>query len=1348
MRKKKLILPVCTACLITGLGILSSCNQTTDGIVFNVEGGEVARSVTAELGDLFIIPKVSATKEGEELDVTVQVFDSAENDVELKNKKFKATDTNGYKIIFTATDGNEEKSIEMAVSVQDTKAPTFSIQGTSGMVIPEQGEVIVPSCKVIDASSEDLTYAYKVVSPQGAEISVTDGKFTVSEIGDYMITYSAEDLSGNKGTSDFIVSCKKAVVLNDFDSEEDFGYVWGEPIKTVETDLAIAGNGLKITFTKEGAWGRICVPFKKADGSFWSWEDVQELQGIQLYVYSSTVNEFGLALAVKSINAGKNTLYFSMDEIKANYIGTPDQYKENEEGFYLNIRSMLPDDYIVLDYMIGVYADDYVPSPRFKVGEFEKLPELFTADYGGTFPVPSATASREGVPMHISVKVTDSNGTEISVPGGVFDVSDLAGYTIEYTATDDIGSKTLQIPLSVTDTRIPRIEIAPVDKAVKLGSVFTVPESTVSIVTGETLETTVTVYDPEGEEITLTDNRVNATKVGKYTLRYYTKSELNGNATTLDIIIRVFDGEDLNGFTMLSDVTWSRGTHTVYQGTEGAGIKVTGIDGAWQPIYVPLKNSEGNYLLLNELLDFEYVDIYLYLSKDMRIGGCAAETIKDLSAGQNILRLSAQEIRAGIQADGNQYSENANGFYINIAAISAQDYIILENFVGIYGADYVPKAIIELADGTELPVGMSVNQNEEFTVPTVKAHRKGSETEMSVSVKVFDSSEKEITMTDRKFTATDLGGYTVVYTVSDDKGSSDFKVQITVKDKRVPQITVSLTENIVKVGEEVSIPVNTVTIATGETLQAIVTVFAPDGTEVSVENGKFIPLTAGKYTIRYFAESENGNSSSEEVEIIAAEGDLLNGFTNVNDITWIPGNISKEIASGVEGFGVKVSGFSGSWISVYMPLTDEEGNYISLEDLYEYEKLEVYVYLSTNMEIGLATGDTIKYYEKGHAIITITAAELRSGVTGDPDHQYNPNANGIYINLKQAQEGDYIVFKKFFGVYAKDYVAKVVVVTTDGTDLPTEIKAIQGEEVSVPVITAHRKKSDVAMTVNVKVSDPEGEEIVLTDNKFTATVTGKYTVEYTVYDNLGSEVKTVEIIVSAADILLIETMAKDGTKIFLNDIVTVPSATASYGEKTVDVALKITDPDGSTVTVTEGKFTAAVAGNYTFEWTAVAENGTSAMKKVTYECINGKLLSGFDNISCVQWTPYSKELTVEEDGVKMSVKSTASWARTCLPFKKADGTFYTKEEITAFDSIELTVTTSKSMTLGLAVDTLFSVNGKTTITFTREQLLSALEKTADQYSENDNGFYLTLNGAEDGDFIIFHSFVGRYADQA
>lgn len=408
----------------------------------------------------------------------------------------------------------------------------------------------------------------------------------------------------------------------------------------------------------------------------------------------------------------------------------------------------------------------------------------------------------------------------------------------------------MQIPLSVTDTRVPRIETAPIDKAIKLGSVFTVPEATVSIVTGETLETTVTVYDPDGEEITLTDNRVNATKAGKYTLRYYTKSELNGNETTLDVTIRVFDGEDLNGFTTLSDVTWSRGTHTVYQGTEGAGIKNTGIDGAWQPIYVPLKNSEGNHLVLDELLEFEYVDIYLYLSKDMRIGGCAAETIKDLSAGQNVLRLSAQEIRAGIQADVNQYSENANGFYINIAAITAQDYIILENFVGVYGADYVPKAIIALEDGTELPVGMSVNQNEEFTVPAVKAHRKGSETEMSVSVKVFDSTEKEITLTDRKFTATDLGGYTVVYTVSDDKGSSDFRLQITVKDKRIPQITVSLTENIVQVGAEVSIPANTVTIETGETLQAIVTVFAPDGTEVSVENGKFIPLMAGNYQIR------------------------------------------------------------------------------------------------------------------------------------------------------------------------------------------------------------------------------------------------------------------------------------------------------------------------------------------------------------------------------------------------------------------------------------------------------------------------------------------------------------------
>ena len=238
--KKKLFWLAGLVGAMIGLGSLTACiGGNKDDITFNVEGQEVPTTMTAELGDLFIMPKVSAELSGELLDVGVQVFDSTGAEVELVNKKFKATDLNGYTVVFTASNGTVTETTEIRLSVTDTKAPTFSVRGTSGSVSLLNDVVEVPECLIVDASSDSLTYTYTVKDPQGNPVTVEEEKFTVTQVGDYVITYEAEDASGNHGTKDFIVACKNAVVLNNFETETDLGWIAHGGSVSVNTEFAL-----------------------------------------------------------------------------------------------------------------------------------------------------------------------------------------------------------------------------------------------------------------------------------------------------------------------------------------------------------------------------------------------------------------------------------------------------------------------------------------------------------------------------------------------------------------------------------------------------------------------------------------------------------------------------------------------------------------------------------------------------------------------------------------------------------------------------------------------------------------------------------------------------------------------------------------------------------------------------------------------------------------------------------------------------------------------------------------------------------------------------------------------------
>jgi len=278
MKFTKIIKVLCILALtvVSSLAIVA-CTIVDNTLKFTYENGEeLTETVQVELGDLYLVPEVTARQGATEYEVVTVVTDSTGAEVKLTNGKFRPTDTAGYKMTFSAVANEQTTVFEVSLVVVDTVAPTFTIFGTSGSVALIDSTVQVPECTVNDASSTELVASYTVKSPSGEIINAIDGEFTVNAVGDYTITYTATDASGNVGKQEFIYSCKKAKLLNAFDSVEtsfsdmSFGR-FEKSMWSVDTEYAVDGNAVRFDIGEpsDGVsnWCYLFIKCLKEDGT-------------------------------------------------------------------------------------------------------------------------------------------------------------------------------------------------------------------------------------------------------------------------------------------------------------------------------------------------------------------------------------------------------------------------------------------------------------------------------------------------------------------------------------------------------------------------------------------------------------------------------------------------------------------------------------------------------------------------------------------------------------------------------------------------------------------------------------------------------------------------------------------------------------------------------------------------------------------------------------------------------------------------------------------------------------------------------------------------------------------------
>ena len=111
-----------------------------------------------------------------------------EQEVDITNGAFEATQTGVYKIIYTLNGTDESKEYTSTVTCVGLELNEWSTPDSSTAL---KGDIIeIPQIVVFDNAGNEYTASITIKAPNAQESVPADVTFTASEIGDYVITYT------------------------------------------------------------------------------------------------------------------------------------------------------------------------------------------------------------------------------------------------------------------------------------------------------------------------------------------------------------------------------------------------------------------------------------------------------------------------------------------------------------------------------------------------------------------------------------------------------------------------------------------------------------------------------------------------------------------------------------------------------------------------------------------------------------------------------------------------------------------------------------------------------------------------------------------------------------------------------------------------------------------------------------------------------------------------------------------------------------------------------------------------------------------------------------------------------
>lgn len=154
--------------------------------------------------------------------------------------------------------------------------------------------------------------------------------------------------------------------------------------------------------------------------------------------------------------------------------------------------------------------------------------ESLEVTLGDSYTVPQKTArDKEGKSYPVEIKVLKkATGTEIPLIYGAFDVFDVSGYDVLYTATSENAKALKTVTLTVKDEGKPVVMIKG-NNVAEVNKRFTFPEISVYDDSGKT-ENTIEVYDDADRKVSSDEEGFTPAQIGEYELRVTAKDD-DGN---------------------------------------------------------------------------------------------------------------------------------------------------------------------------------------------------------------------------------------------------------------------------------------------------------------------------------------------------------------------------------------------------------------------------------------------------------------------------------------------------------------------------------------------------------------------------------------------------------------------------------------------------------------------------------------------------------------------------------------------------------------------------------------------------------------------------------------------------
>ena len=658
--------------------------------------------------------------------------------------------------------------------------------------------------------------------------------------------------------------------------------------------------------------------------------------------------------------------------------------------------------------------------------------ETQTVALGSVYELKTQAEGEDGNTYRLTFQVRTRDDAAVPVFDDRFDVTDIGGYVITYTAVTDGVTQTSVITLDVTDDTAPTISISKPENG-SVGEEYTLPVITVSDLAGTSPEVTVKVYlirEGDCTEITSLSERggryyFTPESVGTYEIEV-TAVKTNGQSKTatrsfnIDEPVaegEVFSPEVVSPESQISFVA-AGGVETdklIVETAEetqagsaytGRYLSVNGKDigeNVWVDIHLTPR------LAIEDYADFDVVEFWVYFqttSDRVKIGILGGST----AASDPLLREFAGNTWAKVSIDADTFFDLIDSkrlFTVNFNNPASGNHAgVQEVRIGSVTAKYAfaPAVTVDAPAAEtdkESEVTLTVDTDAAFTA-RIEDHA-GNEVPCTVEGNVVRANLP-------------MGTYTYTLTSEDSSYVGSFSGTFTVEG--TTQIVLPEAESGIA-GKEYTIPDALISV-NGEVQEGIraecKATFVQGLNGKASENvlGSFTPLTFGTLTLSYTYESAAPKTMTVEIAPAQAEGSVLFDPSTATDSN-IDSNRSEQ------KFTAKPGDPSEEYTGAYLELTAEgytewANTRLKLDlnkDSYkEYEKIGVWVYFEAQGTVthSLFNDNAYKtqYAANRWHLILVDREAFIEKMTAAPDLlaiRFHTPGNGNFPNLTAARLG-------------------------------------------------------------------------------------------------------------------------------------------------------------------------------------------------------------------------------------------------------------------------------------------------------------------------------------------------------